>query len=160
MMWKPYLSVYLTAPINYFHMKQQYSNHRRLVPFFHGVTFPLILAILTGSLINLSKVEKEGLYSASLLVIIAVVLLFLFVFTRLFALKAQDRAIRAEENLRSFVLTGHLLDPRLSMAQIVALRFASDQEFEELALRAVAENLSPNDIKKAIRHWKADHYRV
>ncbi|HAN65053.1 MAG TPA: hypothetical protein DCQ34_01610 [Chitinophagaceae bacterium] len=141
-------------------MKQQYSNHRRLVPFFHGVTFPLILAILIGSLINLSKVEQEGLYSASLLVIIAFVLLFLFVFTRLFALKAQDRAIRAEENLRSYVLTGHLLDPRLSMAQIVALRFASDQEFGELALRAVAENLSPNDIKKAIRHWKADHYRV
>jgi hypothetical protein len=81
-------------------------------------------------------------------------------FARVFALKAQDRAIRAEENLRHFVLTGKLLDPRLSVRQIIGLRFAPDEEFVALALRAAQENLSETDIKKAVKNWKADTYRV
>jgi len=39
----------------------------------------------------------------------------LFVFTRNLAMGVQDRAIRAEENLRHFTLTGKLLDPRLTI---------------------------------------------
>ena len=78
----------------------------------------------------------------------------------MFALKAQDRAIRAEENLRHFVLTGKLLDPKLTVRQIIGLRFASDGEFVALAQRAAAENLSEDDIKKAIKTWKPDTYRV
>jgi hypothetical protein len=46
-----------------------------------------------------------------------------------FALRAQDRAIRAEENLRHFILTGKPFDSRLRMSQIIALRFAPDDEF-------------------------------
>jgi hypothetical protein len=80
--------------------------------------------------------------------------------SRGFALKAQDRAIRAEENLRYFALTGTLLPPGLHMGQIVALRFASDAEFVALAQKALAENMSGNDIKKAITDWRADTYRV
>jgi hypothetical protein len=82
------------------------------------------------------------------------------VFLRIYPLKAQDRAIRAEENLRSFVLTGQLLDSKLSISQVVALRFADDKEFPELSKRAVAENLKPDDIKKAIQNWRADHNRI
>jgi hypothetical protein len=40
------------------------------------------------------------------------------------------------------------------------LRFASDDEFPALAEKAALENLSENDIKKAIKNWKADDYRV
>ena len=87
-------------------------------------------------------------------------MMLLFFFARTFPLKAQDRAIRAEENLRYFVMTGKLLDPRLSVLQIVALRFASDAEFVPLALRAANENLAPKDIKQAIKTWRADEYRV
>ena len=87
-------------------------------------------------------------------------MMLLFFFVRAFPLKAQDRAIRAEENLRYFVMTGKLLDPRLSVLQIVALRFASDAEFVPLALRAANENLAPKDIKQAIKTWRADEYRV
>lgn len=143
-------------------MKQQYSNHARLVPMYHYVTFSLLLALLAGSVVNAVKACQAGtgFYSASLLCLVSIVMLFLFFFMRIFALKAQDRAIRAEENLRYFAQTGHLLDSRLSIQQIIALRFASDQELKELALRAVAENLSPKEIKKAIRHWKGDYYRV
>jgi hypothetical protein len=84
----------------------------------------------------------------------------LFWYCRVFPLKAQDRAIRAEENLRHFVLAGRLLDPRLGVKQIVALRFAPDDEFIALAARAVGQNLAPDDIKKAIVNWRPDEYRV
>ena len=66
----------------------------------------------------------------------SVALFLLFVFTRNFAMGVQDRAIRAEENLRHFALTGKRLDPRLTIKQIVGLRFASDAEFVELARKA------------------------
>jgi len=58
------------------------------------------------------------------------------------------------------VLTGKLLDPRISVRQIVALRFASDAEFPALAVRAAEENLPPREIKQAIKNWRADEYRV
>jgi hypothetical protein len=79
---------------------------------------------------------------------------------RIFALKAQDRAIRADENLRYFSMTGKLLDPRLTVKQVVALRFASDAEFVALAARAASESLKSNDIKMAVKTWRADEYRV
>ena len=80
--------------------------------------------------------------------------------TRKFSLKAQDRAIRAEENLRYFVLNGKLPDSRLTIQQLIALRFAADTEFSLLADRAAKENMSAAEIKKAIINWKADEYRV
>jgi hypothetical protein len=88
------------------------------------------------------------------------IFLCLFAFVRIFALKAQDRAIRAEENLRHFALTGKLLPATLRIGQIVALRFASDEEFVALAIKAAAENLSVKQIKESINNWKADTYRV
>ena len=84
----------------------------------------------------------------------------MFFFARGFALKAQDRAIRAEENFRHFILTGKPLDNRLRMGQIIALRFAGDAEFPSLAQKAAAENIKGDDIKKAIQTWRADNHRV
>jgi hypothetical protein len=78
----------------------------------------------------------------------------------MFALKAQDRAIRAEENLRHFVLTGKLLPAGLRIGQIVALRFAADEEFVALAVKAASENLGSKEIKQSITNWKEDTYRV
>src|ERR1700757_1637276 len=99
---------------------QTYANHRRFVPLFHGVLAFLLLLTLIGGCVNLymSMGDHQRLYSASLIVVLTVCGLFLFFFTRVFACKAQDRAIRAEENLRHFVLTGKLLDPRVQMRQV------------------------------------------
>ena len=79
---------------------------------------------------------------------------------RSFPLKSQDRAIRAEENLRHFVLTGKLLDKNLTMSQIIALRFADNDEFVDLVQKASANNMSNKDIKQTIQTWRADHDRV
>ncbi len=142
--------------------EQSYSNHAQMVPLFHYVLFGLLLATLVGSCVNLwmSIGDHQRIYSASLILALTVAVLILYFFCRVFALKAQDRAIRAEENLRHFVLTGKLLDARLTIRQIVGLRFASDDEFAALAARAAAESLSSDDIKRAVKNWRADYYRV
>jgi Family of unknown function (DUF6526) len=142
--------------------EQSYRNHRRVVPTYHIVGFGLLVATLVGSLVNLymSIGDHQRLYSASLIVALMIVTLLLFFFCRIFALKAQDRAIRAEENLRHYVLTGKLLDPHLTTLQIVGLRFASDAEFPKLAQKAADEKLAPDAIKKAIAQWRPDFYRV
>src|SRR3954453_6567958 len=141
---------------------QNYANHRRFVPLFHAVLFGIIALTLIGSVVNLveSWGDHQRIYSASLIVAISVALLLLFFFTRIFPLKAQDRALRAEENLRHLAITGKLLDPRLGTLQIVALRFASDAEFVDLARRAAAEGLTPDAIKRSVKEWRADTYRV
>jgi hypothetical protein len=141
---------------------QNYANHAKFVPMFHFVLFGVLFLTFIGSLVNLylSIGDHARLYSAALIVVLTACMHLFFFYVRIFPLRAQDRAIRAEENLRYFVMTGKLLDPRLSMLQIVALRFASDAEFVPLALRAANENLAPKDIKQAIKTWRADEYRV
>jgi hypothetical protein len=141
---------------------QNYANHRQFVPLFHGVLFTILVLTLIGSAVNLYESWGDHIrqYSASLIFVLTFCVLGLFFFTRIFPLKAQDRAIRAEENLRHFAVTGKLLDPRLGIRQIVALRFASDGEFVALAARAAQENLSAEDVKKAIKNWRADTYRA
>src|SRR6185436_19059659 len=104
--------------------------------------------------------DHQRLYSASLILVMACCLLFATFLARAYPLKAQDRAIRAEENLRHFVLTGKLLDPRLTPGQVAAVRFASDAEFPELAARAAAGNMPPKEIKQAVKNWRADWHRV
>ena len=140
--------------------QQNFKNHSRLVGGWHGLTFFSMLALLIGSFVNLFHAAKENLYSASLLCLCAFIFLFLFAFVRIFALKAQDRAIRAEESLRYFILTGKAIDSRLRIGQIIALRFASNDEFVALCNRAATENLSNKAIKESIQNWKADYYRV
>jgi hypothetical protein len=142
--------------------EQNYQNHRRTVPMFHVVLFALLALTLIGSFVNLfqSLGDHQRLYSASLIVALTLAALFVMFFSRIFALKAQDRAIRAEENLRHFALTGKLLDSRLTLRQIIGLRFASDGEFVSLAQKAADEKLSEDAIKRAIRQWRPDTYRV
>jgi hypothetical protein len=93
-------------------------------------------------------------------VVLTVCLFFVALYARTFALKAQDRGIRAEENLRHFVLTGKLLDPRLTIQQVISLRFASDAEFPQLASEAAQKNLDPKAIKEQVKSWRADTHRV
>ena len=139
---------------------QNYKTHSRFVPGYHYLAFGLSFLLLIGSIVNLVKSSSDNLYSASLLVIVAVLIIIIGFYARVFALRAQDRAIKAEENFRHYVLSGKALDKDLKMRQIIGLRFASDNEFVDLAKKAVDENLSERKIKKSIKNWKPDTYRV
>lgn len=142
--------------------EQKYSNHKRWVLGYHLVLFFLGILALVGSIYFMVKCFTNGTQRVASIILFlgAVNFMMLFFYARQFAIKAQDRAIRAEENLRHFVLTGNLLDPRLTMPQIVALRFAPDLELVGLVNRAVTENLSNDDIKKAIKNWRHDYHRA
>jgi len=140
--------------------EQNFKNHSRLVKGYHGLGFFLLVAILIGSLINVCHSAPENLYSATLILAMCILVAVVMYFTRSFALKANDRAIRAQENFRHYVLTGKTLPTGLRSGQIVALRFASDDEFPALAAKAAAENLGGTAIKESITNWKPDYERV
>ncbi|WP_461452884.1 DUF6526 family protein [Mucilaginibacter sp.] len=142
--------------------EQNYSNHRRYVTGYHRVLSALLLVGLITSVVNVfrHKPYHGGFLSSVLIVLLFVCSFFLMTFLRTFPLKAQDRAIRAEEGLRYFILTRKPIDSRITITQIAALRFAPDDELIPLVDRAVAENLSANDIKKSIKNWRSDHHRV
>ncbi len=139
---------------------QNFKNHARLLIGWHGVTAVALLILVIGSIINLCYAPAETHIVSALIVLIVLVLCFIFWFARVFALKAQDRAIRAEENLRHFALTGKLLDSSLKINQVIALRFAADNEFVVLAQKAANEQLGSKAIKQAITNWKEDNHRV
>lgn len=140
--------------------EQNYKNHPQMVPGFHYVTFGLLFALLGGSINYIIKATPDNKYLASLVVLIAIIFVFITWYARAFALKAQDRAIRAEEGLRYFMMTGKAFPSELKLSQIIALRFASDSEYLALLDRAIKENLSNKEIKMAIQNWKADYHRV
>jgi hypothetical protein len=141
---------------------QSYENHAQIVPMFHYVTLGILLLTFIGACVNLAQSwgDHARFYSASLLVTLTLGTILAALYARSFALKAQDRAIRAEEQLRHYLLTGKLLDPRLTVKQIVGLRFASNDELVALAQRAADQNLAPKDIKQSVKSWRPDTYRV
>lgn len=138
---------------------QNYQNHRRWNPLHHFVTYGLLLILLVSSLVYAFS-SCGNLITGLLFVLISIIIGLTMLTSRMFALKAQDRAIRAEENLRHFILSGKPFSSNLRLGQIIALRFASDEELIELAQRAEIENLKSSDIKRAIKNWRADYHRV
>lgn len=141
--------------------QQNYANHVRRVPEFMALAL-VLLATLIGAGVNLymSWGDHERLYSAALILVLTGSVFAAAFFGRIFALKAQDRAIRAEENLRHYVLTGKLLDSRLTVGQIAAVRFASDGEFPELAKQAAEKGMDAKSIKESVKGWRPDWHRV
>lgn len=138
--------------------QQNATKHSHYVPGFHMVTFGVILATLIVSIV---MVVSSGISLGTVFALLASIGMgLLFFYTRQFATGNQDRIIRIEENFRHHRLTGKVLDSRLTRAQVIALRFAADDEFAILAARAAAENLDSAAIKQAIQQWRADHHRV
>jgi len=75
----------------------------------------------------------------------------------------QDRVIRLEERLRLQALAPqewHTHLYRLTEDQLIALRFAADDEVVDLAKQALEQNLNRKQIKERIRRWRADDWRV
>lgn len=139
---------------------QNFKNHARLVKGFHGLLSLSILALLAGAITYFLTSAQGHAYPASLLILTSFIFLVIVWYTRSFPLKAQDRAIRAEENLRYYVRKGELLPSDLKMSQTIALRFAPDEEYDALLARALKEGLSQKEIKAAIKNWKPDYNRV
>jgi len=140
-------------------IKQEYSNHRHLVPLYHFLTFSAMALLLLGSVLYFFYKDNSSMLPV-LLVLMTLTVVSVSFHCRSFALKAQDRAIRAEENLRYFILTGKRLNQDLSLSQIIALRFASDEEFVSLTAKAIEQGLKSDEIKRLIENWRPDYHRA
>jgi hypothetical protein len=141
-------------------MPQTYANHRRIDPLYHMVGFGLLLVALVLAVVHLVRVP--GLASTWELVA-SICLLITFLRLRVYALHNQDRLIRLEETLRLGRLLPEPLRSRiheLSPGQFVALRFAADEEVAGLAEQALAEGLDREAIKRRIRAWRPDTFRI
>jgi len=142
--------------------EQNFSNHTKLVPPFHFFVLPVLALNLIWSLYHLWKLHFSFEGFVGLLLALALALGFLF--ARVFALSVQDRVIRLEERLRLARLLPDELKPRIdefTVSQLVALRFACDEELPMLARRVLAENLqSRKAIKQLVRTWRADYQRA
>jgi hypothetical protein len=139
---------------------QSYANHRRFVPPFHFVAFGLLLVNLIYWVYALAR-YRTGLQVDGIVVAIALILLFFYI--RIFPLTVQDRLIRLEERLRLARLCpdlGSRVD-ELTTGQLIALRFASDAELPALARRVLDEEIADREaIKKQVQSWRADDLRA
>jgi hypothetical protein len=140
---------------------QTYRNHAKLVPSFHYVVLPIFLANLLLALYRMFTVFS---LTAAWGVALAIGLLMVAIFARVFALGAQDRVIRLEERLRMQGLLPNELKPHIdefTMDQLAALRFASDEELPNLTKKVVDDSIADRKtIKQMIVTWRADNQRL
>ena len=140
---------------------QNFANHRRFEPLYHVVTFGLLAINLIWRLVQVVRLTS---WPAVFELLVAVALLGLFSYTRIFALTAQDRVIRLEMRLRLAGILPPDLQGRigeLTRDQFVALRFASDAEMADLMREVLTNNITSRDeIKRRIKNWTPDYLRV
>ena len=138
---------------------QDYANHRKFVRGFHLVALPILLINLIYASSGLIRsFSLESVIGA----LVAVALILVAFYARIFALGAQDRVIRLEEQMRLHeLLPDQSADvDKLTTGQLIALRFASDGEVGELVTAVNAEGIDREAIKKRVKNWRADHQRL
>jgi hypothetical protein len=139
---------------------QTHANHVRLDPPFHFFVLP-VLAI--SWIVSVVVLVRRPCFLHFWLVVFSTAITVAVIRSRQYALKVQDRVIRLEERLRLAALLPDSLRPqiaKLTEGQLIALRFASDEEVTALVERTLSANLSRADIKKAIKNWRPDYWRV
>lgn len=140
---------------------QTYANHTRWHPPFHFFVLPVMLINFVWSIVDCYKSPGRNQVWWIVVSLALVVLAFL---CRTNSLRVQDRIIRLEERLRYQRLLPADLAPQagsLRVGQIIALRFASDEELEGLVREVLGGRLTkPAEIKKAIKNWRGDTFRV
>jgi len=138
---------------------QTYATHRRYP--WQRYLLPTVLGLAFGfSVLAWTHPEFVAPCRSLLPIVVTFGMLLQWYYGRVAVTRVQDRAIRAEENFRHFILTGKPLPAALTLRQIISLRFASDAELPGLAERAVAEKLRGEAIKKSIKDWRPDNHRA
>jgi hypothetical protein len=140
---------------------QTYANHTRWHPPFHFFVVPVMVLNFIWSIVQF--VMTPG-WDSGRWAVVSLALLVLMFLVRLNPLKAQDRIIRLEERLRyQQTLSPALLQQSRSLRtrEIIALRFAPDDELEALVSAVLRGKLTrPALIKQAIKNWRGDTFRV
>jgi L-cystine uptake protein TcyP (sodium:dicarboxylate symporter family) len=140
---------------------QNYQNHVRYFPLFHFVITPLLLVMLIWQIVRLVQdFNVDRVFNLVLVMVLTLIALA----ARMQALRAQDRVVRLEEQLRyKQLLPKDLAQKALSLRtnQMIALRFASDEELPDLIARTLNGELKDSkEIKLAVKNWRGDYLRV
>ena len=140
---------------------QNYANHARFDPPFHFFVMPVMVINFFWAVVVFVKAPNAN---SGWWIVVSLALVLLSFFARNYSLVVQDRIIRLEEKLRFQQVLSPGLQQQcstLTAGQIIALRFAPDEELEELVSAVVAGKLTkPADIKQAIKNWRSDTFRV
>ena len=142
---------------------QNLKNHARFDPAFHFFILPMLLLNLIFSIYV--TIHNWPAYKHTHLWWVAMSIVFFMIAGRGRdrALKVQDRIIRLEERLRLAALVPaadreHINE--LTTPQLIALRFASDDELPALVHKTLTQRLEPKAIKASINKWRPDYERV
>jgi hypothetical protein len=140
---------------------QTYQNHTRIFPAYHYVAFPLFGINLFWALYQaVVHFSWANLVNFSL----AVALILLFFLARVMAVTVQDRVIRLEMRLRMREVLPADLQARIgqfSVKQLVALRFAGDDELPAIARTVLDEKIEDQKaIKQMVKNWQGDFQRA
>ena len=145
----------MSAPV------QNFENHAKLVPMYHGFAF---LALFVPTLWFGWGVVSDFSVDALMMLLFCLGTFVGVLYARIFPLGVQDRVIRLEERKRMAELLPEDLQGRIgdfTTPQLIALRFASDEELPELARRVLDERMTDRkDVKRAVKQWRADHQRI
>ncbi len=140
---------------------QTYASHRRFIPAYHFFAVPVLLI---NVIVTAIQFARDPRWMTGWTVVVAIALFLGFLYLRFMPVRAQDRIIRLEERTRlERVLPSDLRGRvgELTPSQLIAIRFAADDEVPDLTRRALNGELkTQGDIKRAIRNWRADHLRV
>jgi hypothetical protein len=140
---------------------QSFANHTRWHPAYHFFVLPVMMINFFWSVVIFVKAPDMN---SGWWIVVSLALALLALYARTNSLKVQDRLIRLEEKLRfQQVLPADLCQQAAGLrpGQFVALRFAPDEELEELVRAVVVGKLAkPAQIKQAIKNWRSDTFRV
>jgi Family of unknown function (DUF6526) len=142
--------------------EQSLKNHVRFVPLYHFFALPMLIIHFGWSIY---RWIAAGFSIDGLEWVLTAAALFLGVlYARLFALSVQDRVIRLEERLRYERILPEELGWRadeLTVDQFISMRFAGDEELEQLMRKVLDDKLTKRKaIKQLIKNWRADYLRA
>jgi hypothetical protein len=135
---------------------QSYANHVHR-PTLFAVAFVATVAAFGFFIIELFRFRGPLMYG---ILSLAVAVMCLTLISRMYIVRLQNRIIRLEMQVRLARLGLESSFSKLTVRQLVALRFASDAEMPALVSRALTENLTGKQIKQAVTDWQADWYRT
>ena len=135
---------------------QTYANHAYRATAWNVTWLITVIALL----LLIWRAVVEPSWRALALALLAVSVFLTVSLLRVFALRLQNRIIRLEMQVRLASLGRSDVLGRVTLPQVIALRFASDAELPALADRAHDEGLTPKQIKQAIRDWQGDYLRT
>ena len=143
--------------------KQNYKNHIRYYTQHHFVFYPVVIFLFSFCIYEASACHEHKLLWIVLAATIGVIGWLSFIVRQHYALGNQNRIVRLEVRFRYYRLTQknfEEIEQQLTLSQILAIRFASDEELVALIDRAIKEKLSADEIKRSIKNWIPDYMRA